>query len=243
MKTRYPYEVKRLSKKIPTTPEWSTGELALMEQIVYNKFDQNEAFTALLIHTGDRQLHEASADMKWGKGAELSSKAVLQGEWTGEDHLGQILESVREKLKAKYPTLQSTDPPAPASSLEDETDDLTPMPEENDLIVNTTNQPNQSIQPSPRAKPTAGAQASITGPTQVNTGPQQETTQQQIPANRSKGKNKGRKKVQITGNQPATSQQMTGPTPQANDQIPSPPPRNRRARPQTQARIGQGSEH
>lgn len=72
MKTRNPYEVKRLSKKIPTTPEWSTGEITLMEQIVYNKFDQNEALTAILVNTGDRQLHEASADKKWGTGAELS---------------------------------------------------------------------------------------------------------------------------------------------------------------------------
>lgn len=63
-------------------------------------------------------------------------------------------------------------------------------------------------------------------------------------ANRSKGRNKGGKKVQVTGNQPGTSQQVIGPVPQTEDQIPSLPPRgNKRARPQTRARIGQGSEH
>lgn len=244
MKTRNPYEVKRLPKKIPTNQEWSTGELSLMETIVYNKFEQNEPLTAILINTGDHQLHKASADKKWGTGAELSSKALLQGEWTGEDQLGQILESVREKLKVKYPSLPQADTPTYGLALDDEVEDLTPLPEE--AVIDMPIQSSQATQPSPRAKPITDPQPKGTIATQVNTEPQQQQSnaQQQAPANKSKGRNRGGKKVQVTGNQPGTSQQDSGAAAQAVDQVPSPPPRgNRRARAQTRASLGQGSEH
>lgn len=140
--------------------------------------------------------------------------------------------------------------------LEEEIEDLIPMPEENDFPTNTP--VSQSRQPSPRAKPTIDPQATQAKTaidpqaTQANSGSKQTPAQQQMPANRSRDRGKGGKKVQITGNQPVTEQQVTGPAPQSKEQIssPAPPPRNKRARPQapTQARpqtrawIGQGSE-
>lgn len=103
LKTRNPYEIKRLSKKISVSQEWKNEEHGLMEQIISNKFEQNDALAVQLILTGKKQLHEASADSMWGTGAELSSKALLQGDWTGQDKLGMILESVRDRLANKYP--------------------------------------------------------------------------------------------------------------------------------------------
>lgn len=154
LKTRNPYEVKRLSKKVPTSQEWKNGEDTLMEQIVTNKFEQNDALAAQLILTDKRQLHEASSDPKWGTGAELSSKALLQGDWTGQDKLGMILESVRGKLANKYP------PPilnAHGTDISDQNlnvDTAMPLPDDD---IEPINEPivDQPVQKhiSPRARP------------------------------------------------------------------------------------------
>lgn len=75
-----------------------------MKDILLRKFNQNSDIAVLLSDTGDKQLHEASADQKWAIGAELASKACLTTTWTGQDILGLILEEVREELKSTPPT-------------------------------------------------------------------------------------------------------------------------------------------
>lgn len=157
----------------------------------------------------------------------------MQGEWTGDDQLGQILETVREKLKIKYPSLPLADPITTPDSVQDgDIDDLTPMPEE--AIIEMPIQSSQSTQPSPRAKPMTGDQSNVPATAPIS------TDSQQIPVNKSKGRNKGGKKVQITGNQPGTSSQATeSAQTQAHSQTPALPPRGNR---RTRAKIGQGSE-
>lgn len=69
-----------------------------MEFLVNAKFSQNEDLR--LIRTGNKQLHEATVDPKWGTGADLSSKTLRSGDWHGKDLLGRTIETVRAKITA-----------------------------------------------------------------------------------------------------------------------------------------------
>lgn len=95
-----PMEIKKLSKKVPTNKNWLKQEDQLMENLVRYKFTQNEALARTLVKTGDMELHEATSDKKWGTGTELSSKALLEGEWEGQDLLGQKIEKIHSELIA-----------------------------------------------------------------------------------------------------------------------------------------------
>lgn len=132
--TRDPIEIKKLSKQIPNTKEWNRDEEGLMKNLVTAKFTQNKHLGRLLIKTGDKQLHESTSNKKWGTGAELSSKALLTGNWDGQDLLGQLIEEVRNELKTNSagamldctpPKQASADPDQPVDDL----DNITPMPE------------------------------------------------------------------------------------------------------------------
>lgn len=122
MSTRNIGEIKRLAKQIPTSKDWLKKEKEVMKDLVYAKFSQNVFLKRILIRTGNKQLHEATVDPKWGTGADLSSKALQTGQWTGKDLLGQILEEVRARL---------------VSSNEDMADDCLEQlsPEENDHMI------------------------------------------------------------------------------------------------------------
>lgn len=96
--TRNPREVKQLSKQIPNSKDWIAKEEETMKAILRRKFQQNQGLADQLIDTGNKQLHEATSDPKWGTGAELASKALTETTWTGQDLLGSLLEQIREEL-------------------------------------------------------------------------------------------------------------------------------------------------
>lgn len=100
---RDPYEIKRLSKKVPNSSDWSDQEQSTMKKLLCRKFTQNQDLADALLETDCKQLHEASADPKWAIGAELASKACLTTSWTGQDILGQLIEEVREELRNRDP--------------------------------------------------------------------------------------------------------------------------------------------
>lgn len=124
---RDPYEIKRLSKEIPSSKDWIDQEQGIMKDLVSQKFHQNSELADFLQNTGDKNLHEASADSKWAIGAELASKACITTNWSGQDLLGAILEEVRAELNTRNPL--PDDPP-----LGDAT--VTPSPDENSSQVN-----------------------------------------------------------------------------------------------------------
>lgn len=101
---RDPYEVKRLSKKTPTSAERIDQEQTIMKDLLCRKFVQNQDLAHALLGTENKQLHEASADNKWAIGAELASKACLTTNWTGQDILGLLIEEVRDELRHKAPS-------------------------------------------------------------------------------------------------------------------------------------------
>lgn len=114
LETRDPPEIHRLAKQLPTSKNWIKEEEQIMTDLVTMKFTQNPHIRNLLLATENKEFHEATSNKKWGTGAELASNALLNGDWNGEDLLGQILERVRTNLKLVYPI-----PPDPFGSSED----------------------------------------------------------------------------------------------------------------------------
>lgn len=129
--TRDPYEIKRLGNLIPTSQTWLEKEESVMEEILQLKFSQNPILANTLIATGDLHLHEATADRKWSTGAELSSKAILNGDWQGSDMMGTLLEKIRSQLRGD----SNSDPeilPPQSSPPPLEDDDILPMPDQDE---------------------------------------------------------------------------------------------------------------
>lgn len=62
------------------------------------KFQTNDQCKQALVNTGMQKLGEASlTDKFWGTGVGLADKLALNsGAWTGLNHMGKILEEVRE---------------------------------------------------------------------------------------------------------------------------------------------------
>jgi ribA/ribD-fused uncharacterized protein len=71
-------------------PDWHQAKLAVMLDVVRDKFQRHSEIQQILIATGDRILIEDSpVDYFWGCGADRS----------GANHLGQILMRVRHELR------------------------------------------------------------------------------------------------------------------------------------------------
>lgn len=82
---------KILGKKVDLRKDWKWVKLPYMEQIVYNKFNQNVNLGIMLINTGNKKLMEGNYwnDSFWG----IDLKT---GE--GQNHLGKILTKTRDIL-------------------------------------------------------------------------------------------------------------------------------------------------
>lgn len=159
-----PYEVKRLGNLVPTPDSWKALEIDLMSDILLKKYTQNPALGDRLLNTGNLNLHEASNDLQWATGAELSSKAVLSGTWPGLDTMGQLLEGVRSELSRLFGintsdlSGQSYTPPPTQDSAHDElsplNDDEEPAPphppSDTDQNIPNTDPPNDSDQTTPK---------------------------------------------------------------------------------------------
>lgn len=130
--TRDPMKIKKLSKQVPTSKAWLKNENQVMEDLLRCKFTQNESLAHALVKTEGLELHEATSDRKWGTGAELSSKSLLNGLWEGQDLLGQMIEKIRgELITAGFIGPEDTDNASLVESQAeaDTEDDLSPIPE------------------------------------------------------------------------------------------------------------------
>lgn len=103
-----------------------------MSEILLYKFTQNPILSDMLINTGDRNLHETTADMKWATGSGLSSQNTRNGTWNGGDCLGKLIEGVRESLISPSSDSSScSSPPSPHNSQTGDTHDpLSPLPDD-----------------------------------------------------------------------------------------------------------------
>lgn len=156
--TRNPQEIKRLSKMITSNKEWIVKEQDVLQSIVLRKFQQNPELAKRLLSTGTKQLHEATGDPKWGTGADLSSKAVLNTTWQGSDIMGSLLEKVRNQIVANQliPPQTVEEDNLDLSTLHQPSSDdqLSPMPDDNPIDACETGGKSivtQPTAPSPRA--------------------------------------------------------------------------------------------
>lgn len=157
---RDPYEIKRLGKQVTPNSEWLSQEESIMTAILTEKFKQNDDLTALLVDTDNKRLHEASNDNKWAMGAELSSKAVALGTWTGTDLMGRLLEGIRASLLGE--DLHNDLPPLEGDDDDQVADDFAPMPDDGgdhtatSVLMNTSTPSHSPVAvPSPAPPKTA----------------------------------------------------------------------------------------
>lgn len=84
-----PLEAKRLGKRVPiNVGEWNARRLSVMRMVVWAKFAQNPKLCKLLIAVTEPIVEDNTwGDTYWGK---------CRG--VGSNHLGQILQEVRNSL-------------------------------------------------------------------------------------------------------------------------------------------------
>lgn len=103
MQTDSPKEQKALGRQVENfnSEEWLTKCFPIMEEGLKSKFEQNPEMLKQLLDTGDSIIAEASpVDPIWGIG--LAAEDPLAQDvstWKGKNLLGQILMSVREKIR------------------------------------------------------------------------------------------------------------------------------------------------
>lgn len=87
-----PDEAKALGKRIHIRSDWDTVKIAVMRDVVREKFWQNPALAILLDNTGDAILKEGNdwGDTFWGVDKETGE---------GQNQLGIILMQVRNELR------------------------------------------------------------------------------------------------------------------------------------------------
>ena len=96
-----PVVIKRLGNTIRAGPgsKWNSEKLQVMKKGCLEKFKQNLRLAQFLADTQNKELIEASSDTYWGAGVGLDSPLLLNGSWSGQNKLGQILMAVREQVK------------------------------------------------------------------------------------------------------------------------------------------------
>ncbi|WP_455233235.1 NADAR family protein [Geopseudomonas aromaticivorans] len=99
---KHPREHKALGRKVTGYDDevWSARRMRIVEAACYSKFSQNADLCDLLLGTGDTLLVEASPyDRVWGVGLGADDPRILdQSQWLGQNLLGQVLMTVRDKL-------------------------------------------------------------------------------------------------------------------------------------------------
>jgi len=95
-----PSTAKRLGRSLPMRDTWEVEKYIVMEEIVRNKFTQNESLGKKLLKTGDAVLVEGNYwhDNTWGV-CECSKCAGTVGSNGNNNNLGTILMKVRDELK------------------------------------------------------------------------------------------------------------------------------------------------
>lgn len=110
MQTDSPKEQKALGRQVKNfiQEEWLEKCIPIMEDGIKSKFEQNPDMLKQLLNTGDSIIAEASpVDPIWGIG--LAAEDPLAQDvstWKGTNLLGQILMSVREKIRKEKMTPQ-----------------------------------------------------------------------------------------------------------------------------------------
>jgi ribA/ribD-fused uncharacterized protein len=105
MKCETPLKAKALSYEISKVDEtvWQQEAQKIMKKGLFLKFNKSEICKEFLLNTGTRTLGEASpTDRFWGIGVGLADTLALnEGAWKGQNHMGTLLQEIRELLSKK----------------------------------------------------------------------------------------------------------------------------------------------
>ena len=97
-----PLDMYKIGSRINTSPRWKQGiAREVMEKANLAKYSQNDHLKAVLRSTEGKMLVEASpTDLYWGIGVSVRHAVnTPTSQWTGENHMGKVLEKVRTVLK------------------------------------------------------------------------------------------------------------------------------------------------
>ena len=100
--SKSPAQAKALSYQIKHVDEavWETKAPGIMKKGLEHKFNTDSHCKMTLLETGSCIMGEAtSSDKFWGTGVALfDSLALNHGAWTGQNHMGRLLQEIREQL-------------------------------------------------------------------------------------------------------------------------------------------------
>ncbi len=99
-----PYKIQKLGRQVKNVvqQQWEREGPKIVEKGAFAKFRQNDKQREWLLSTGEKTIVEASPSTFWGTGVRLSdNRALLPGQWSGQDHLGKILMRVRATLRSE----------------------------------------------------------------------------------------------------------------------------------------------
>ena len=99
--SRDAYEIRQLGAEAGKSEEWKKIEQDVMYATMLRKFNENPELLKKLLDTGDMILVEATPDRTWGAGVSLTSRALKNGEYPGENRQGKLLMKARDKLRAE----------------------------------------------------------------------------------------------------------------------------------------------
>jgi N-glycosidase YbiA len=92
-----PAKAKQMGKTVTLRPDWEQEKLAIMLELLRQKFSQPELRQKLLA-TDDAELIEGNTwgDRFWGC-------VLVEGQWVGQNHLGKLLMQVRAETEDERP--------------------------------------------------------------------------------------------------------------------------------------------
>jgi hypothetical protein len=99
-----PVEQKRIGKQIKglNRQMWENEASNLIIPGLIEKYLQNKSCQDTLLATGNKIIAEGSKDKFWGVGVSLFSRQIWNNyQWQGKNTMGKILETVRNKVRAR----------------------------------------------------------------------------------------------------------------------------------------------
>ena len=100
-KAKTPKDAKDIAYEIVTTPLWERLKDDRMREVLDAKFSQNKEVRSRLMSTWGLYLIEGSSDRYWGAGKRLYSKDLMDGNWNGQNKLGEMLVELRNDLRRR----------------------------------------------------------------------------------------------------------------------------------------------
>ena len=98
MTTSDPFQMKKLGKDIPTTPTWAKKKDQVLQEIMKEKFLQNDGLKDKLLATKGLNLYEATKDKRYGTGYTIKEKKEINSSSPGQNLTGKYLMAIRDNF-------------------------------------------------------------------------------------------------------------------------------------------------